>query len=53
MDIAIFIASWLGSPFLSFWLAGEKGRGQGRWFGFGLLLGPVALVALGLSPNKK
>ncbi len=42
----------LGFIFLTGWLAGQKGRGPGRWALLGLVFGPLALLALIGAPPK-
>jgi hypothetical protein len=47
--VVIFNAAMGG---LSAWLASRKGYGAGAWFFLGLLFGVIAILAVGLSPNK-
>lgn len=44
------VAAWLGTDGLTGWLARQKRRAVGGWLALGLLLGPVALLAVGLAP---
>jgi hypothetical protein len=36
----------------SMWLAGEKGYKFGLWFLFGLIFNIIALLAIGLAPDR-
>lgn len=45
------IALSIGPAILAWWLAHERGRSPGGWFLAGLLLGPVAILALGFAPT--
>lgn len=46
------IVCWIGCAFFSAYMAGEKGRWGAVWFIWGVLFGPVALVAIaGLPPR--
>jgi hypothetical protein len=33
------------------WLAGEKGRDSGAWFLAGFVIGPIAVLTVGLAPR--
>jgi hypothetical protein len=48
----IGIAYSLGGAGLSAWLASRKGYSAGTWFFLGLLFGVIALLAVGLAPNR-
>ncbi len=47
MEIFIF---WIISGCAASYVAGQKNRSSGNWFLLGLLLGPIALLMVGLSP---
>ena len=46
----VFCSSVIFGGF-SGWLASEKNRESGSWFVLGFFFGPVALIALGFSPD--
>lgn len=47
---AIALIFWIGPAVLASWLAEQRGRAAGPWFLVALLLGPLTVVAVGLSP---
>lgn len=51
--LILFIAFNLSTSFFTAWLAEIKGYSAGAWFLLGLLFGLVALISIGLSPNKR
>lgn len=48
--VAFVLIVWTTSGGISAWLAREKGRSAETWFGLGMLLGPIAVTALGFAP---
>lgn len=47
--VIIGVLVWFGIAFLANWLADELGRPPRDWFLLSLVLGPVALIALGFA----
>lgn len=43
-------ALWIICGFAASYVAGQKNKSSGTWFLLGLLLGPIALLMVGLSP---
>ena len=50
--IALGLVVWFGSMAMTGWIAGRKGRDDGNWAMLGLILGPVALLAVLVAPRK-
>lgn len=48
----IVSGAWMGVSALSGWLASQRGRSVAAWLALGLLLGPFALVAVGMAPAR-
>jgi len=48
------LAGWLliGCAALCAWVADTRGRSPGGWFFIGFLLGPLALIAVGLAGDR-
>jgi hypothetical protein len=52
MDVFILVigVGWLVVALLTAWLASTKRRSPLAWFVLGIIIGPLALIAVGLSP---
>jgi len=51
MIVWLYVAAALVCAAFTGWLASTKGREPFTWFFLGLLFGPIALFALGFSPE--
>lgn len=49
----IFILLWIGCAVLCWIVANNKGRFAGVWFLIALLLGPFAIMAVGLMSSRE
>lgn len=47
------LAAWIAIGLLTAWLASQRGRSPLAWLAMGLLLGPFALLAVGLAPVRE
>jgi hypothetical protein len=47
------VLGWIALAGLTGWLAGRKGRGSGDWTLLGLVLGPLALLAVLLLSARR
>ena len=51
MDLSVVIVLWIVSGIAAAYVATQKNKELGVWFFLGLLLGPIALLMVGLSPS--
>jgi hypothetical protein len=51
--IVLGVVVWLAIALLGGWLAAERGRSYSTGFWFGLLFGPLGVIAVGLAPEIK
>jgi len=52
--LPLILIAWvlLGCGALSAWVASTRGRGPMAWYILGIILGPLALIAVGLSGDR-